>query len=939
MPGLLSGATLIAGAEDSYITLATAQPQLPATPTTTTGYTIITDVVYPSQLVSKYASSLGNIEFTTGTMQANLQDLNINIVGNGTGTVVISGLSDNTNTDTGVLVIKGGIGISDGLHSGKDIVVNKLSIGQGYSNLSGGVNNIVITGSALPTLNDFPVGQESIVIGYDALKNIDTSYKVIAIGRNAAGTGKFLENIIAIGDNALHNIGSTQTEFACTITGVVSPNPLTLQVSSTATLLTILLTGYEILIKDVIGMVELNDQTYYIDVINATDIVLYDDINLQNAVDASTYNGYISGGNIYKTLLWNGNFAIGNNAGKELINGEQNFFLGYNPAVNFTTGSYNFFMGHEIAGNMISGNSNISIGGDNMVDGLDDQINIGSVFYYNGSGYLELNSDTGLGLGTDSTSTTSGAFNVDGGAGITGNLYVGGILNVVNPTQATTTTDGALVVAGGVGIGGDLWVGGTLHATALASLVSGSSDRADEVKANPTASDTYLLAMTSQQTGYTSIYSPGSITYDGFNDVLYVASYLRVDNTDASSNTGSGALVVQGGVGIGENLNVQNNIITYHGDIGLGSAIGSTSVTSNSISFNGSTDYLTIADNAALQLGTSVFTIETWFYKTYSTTNSQLAGKGSSGAGWRLFLLNNGSGNIYNITFTNVFNTVEAIGLTILPNTWNHVAVVREGLAFFQTKLYLNGVLSASGTCGSNLNQTADLRIGSGFTDVAPYTNHPGRISNFRIVKGAAVYTANFTPTLPLTAISGTALLLNVSSSLTYLNDSSGNNFTATPTGSPAFVASGPTATSSGPLITYSFALHVNQSSGNLEFHPNTYDTNIGPSSAILSLANDGSASTTINPLTINTTTVATSTVTGALKVVGGVGVQGSVYSRDGNPLQNYLLYTPKVTITDTGLPPPNPKPGDFWIDTQILAELQYVQDGANAFWIQITSL
>jgi hypothetical protein len=104
-------------------------------------------------------------------------------------------------------------------------------------------------------------------------------------------------------------------------------------------------------------------------------------------------------------------------------------------------------------------------------------------------------------------------------------------------------------------------------------------------------------------------------------------------------------------------------------------------------------------------------------------------------------------------------------------------------------------------------------------------------------------------------------------------------------------------------------------------------------------LSNSGSTSVTPNPLTINNVTSATSTTTGALIVTGGVGVTGSVYSQDGNPEQNYLLYTPKVTITNTGLPPLNPKPGDFWIDTTILAELQYVQDGANAFWIQITSL
>jgi len=697
MPALLSGSSLRAGSANNFITLATAQPQLPATPTTNTGYTLITEVVYPSELITKYASSLGNIQFTTGTMQTNLQDLNISLVGNGTGTVVISGLVANTSSDTGVLVVKGGIGISEGIRTGKDIVVNGLTMGQGYSNLSGGINNISITGTGSPTLNDFPVGQRSIVVGYDALLGIDTSYKVIAIGNNAVGKGKLLENTIAIGDNALNNIGSTQTEFAANITGVIFTNPLTLSISNTSTMIP----GTQIIIKNVLGMTEINDNVYYVNPVAPSSIILYSDINLQHGVDASAYNGYSSNGIIYKTLLWNGNFAIGNNAGKNLINGEQNFFLGYNPAVNFTTGSYNFFMGHEIAGNMISGNANISIGGDNMVDGLDNQINIGSVFYYNGSGYLEFNADTGLGLGTESTSTISGAFNVDGGAGISGNLYVGGTLNVVNPKKATTTTNGALVVNGGVGIGGDVWIGGTLHATALAALVSGSATLADEIKANPTASDTYLLAMTSQQTGYTSIYSPSTIQYDGLNDILYVDSYVRISNQAASINTSSGALVVTGGVGVGGNIYAGGNI------------------TLDSIN------------------GSSSFTIK-----------------------------------------SNNFNNALAI---------------------------------------SHTTQDGYLDIGKGHLYIR-------NIDNSKSVK-------------------------------------------------------------------------------------------------------------------ITGTSTATSTSTGALQVVGGVGVNGSVYSQDGNPLQNYLLYTPKVTITDTGLPPPNPKPGDFWIDTQILAELQYVQDGANSFWLQITTL
>jgi hypothetical protein len=71
------------------------------------------------------------------------------------------------------------------------------------------------------------------------------------------------------------------------------------------------------------------------------------------------------------------------------------------------------------------------------------------------------------------------------------------------------------------------------------------------------------------------------------------------------------------------------------------------------------------------------------------------------------------------------------------------------------------------------------------------------------------------------------------------------------------------------------------------------------------------------------------------LIVDGGVGVKGSVYSREGHPEYNHLLYTPRITLSLT--PPAGPRLGDFWYDENA-ASYQFIQDGTSTFWIQVGS-
>ena len=150
---------------------------------------------------------------------------------------------------------------------------------------------------------------------------------------------------------------------------------------------------------------------------------------------------------------------------------------------------------------MTKGNNNISIAGSNLVDGLDNQINIGSVFYYNGSGYLELNADVGVGLGDDSTSTTTGAFNVYGGAGLSGSLFVGANLNATGTGTVTLSPIGTVVV-------------------------------------NPSV------------TGHIDNIVIGASTPKNANLLSTTATNISVTDTTPSTNQTSGAVTVAGGVGV-----------------------------------------------------------------------------------------------------------------------------------------------------------------------------------------------------------------------------------------------------------------------------------------------------------------------------------------------------------------------------------------------------
>ena len=194
--------------------------------------------------------------------------------------------------------------------------------------------------------------------------------------------------------------------------------------------------------------------------------------------------------------------------------------------------------------------------------------------------------------------------------------------------------------------------------------------------------------------------------------------------------------------------------------------------------FDGTDDYLSVADNAVLRPGAGAFTLEAWIYRNASGAAHTVYAKGGASTG---IVLQVTSGNV--LRFTHTTTNIDSTG-TVAANAWVHVAVVREGTGTNQTKLYINGTQDGQGTVTTDFTQTEEVRIG---TNRSAGDDFAGYISNVRFVKGSALYTGNFTPsTSPFTTTSQGALSSEVELLTCQSNrfvDNSSNAFTITVNG------------------------------------------------------------------------------------------------------------------------------------------------------------
>jgi hypothetical protein len=205
----------------------------------------------------------------------------------------------------------------------------------------------------------------------------------------------------------------------------------------------------------------------------------------------------------------------------------------------------------------------------------------------------------------------------------------------------------------------------------------------------------------------------------------------------------------------------------------LGRIITNQAPAGYSVFFDGSGDFLSVASNAAFGFGTGNFTVECWVYPSSFSANQTLVDARSSNSAtpWLLGIGSTGLARTYD-------GSTARTGGQLTASVWNHVAWSRSGST---NNVYVNGVLGHTWSGSTDFDSSKGLTIGSGVGTTGELLT--GYISNLRILKGTALYTAAFTPPTQLLNVTNTSLLTCNSPAIV---DQSSNAFAITTNGNAA---------------------------------------------------------------------------------------------------------------------------------------------------------
>jgi len=254
-------------------------------------------------------------------------------------------------------------------------------------------------------------------------------------------------------------------------------------------------------------------------------------------------------------------------------------------------------------------------------------------------GVLSVNGNLVAAATTASTSTTTGALVVRGGAGIAGATNIGGVLgvtgNIVADSGITSisTSTGAIVVNGGIGVSGNINVGGAIYSP---TMPSGTSNTAVATTAfvqtitAPTGSlimwptgnppSGYLLCNGAaiSRTTFSSLFSVIGITFGSGNG----STTFNLPNYTNRLPVGAGGLYSAGDTGGSKDANVVSHTHTLSGGSVSGTFV--TAVTPSFINVDGVGAPTSVVENISSSTGSATLSNPTVQSSGSSGTNQNM---------------------------------------------------------------------------------------------------------------------------------------------------------------------------------------------------------------------------------------------------------------------------------------------------------------------------
>ncbi len=494
-----------------------------------------------------------------------------------TNSIYITNTTDVSGTDTGALVVSGGANLQGNLNVAGNTTVTNVEISGVFRSVNATESTGTTTGAVIIT-GGLGVGSNLYASNIYGGTVYDTNKRVITDVTPVGGSGISVTGLVSSGPNVTFNINNT---------GVLALQGSTYIGVSSAT--------------GIISLTNLGVQT----LTAGTDTAVSSSTGTITIWNTSTLQSVTDRGNITNRAIsiTNNTDANTSTAGALIVSGGvgvgRNLIVGANATIYgnlqvYGTSTYVNSIQTVIVDPVLS----LGAGPNNTALGVNDGLDRGILLHYNTTATVDTAYDNHSFIGMDNaTQTFVYKTNIYPGPGQefpalfsnTGTFGAAkfGSLQLTAGTSATSTTTGDLVVAGGVGIGGSLYVNNTIYSGGLevlttSSLGSGGVGVSTISAGTDTAVSANFGAVTIWNTStLQSVTDRGAAT----------SNTITLTNTTPSSNTGSGALIVYGGIGA---LNIYASAIYDNGSrvvssvtptAGVGISISSLTSSGPSVSF------------------------------------------------------------------------------------------------------------------------------------------------------------------------------------------------------------------------------------------------------------------------------------------------------------------------------------------------------------------